>query len=368
MGSRAPSVALLAEAWADGSLHRYLHVDEKGRAQGALFLSRSTAVGDGGQMGFVVAPALTRCAALQLELEAIDLAFGEKGLHLLHRDVLGDDAGSIHNHRRLGFSVEGQFRAHGHDEYSYFTVKRMGLLRSDWEKVRAQAWARVEAVRKESPALQTYRLQILSDAGSWMADYVDQLVETWERAGHTVHVAHQVQSAMPADFCFCLSFSKLVPAEVRSLYKHTLVVHESDLPEGRGWAPMTWQILAGASQVPVTLLEAVDAVDAGPIYLQETIALTGTELNPEWRDLQGEATLRLCEQWVAAYPGVLSGARAQIGAGSVYPRRRPEDSRLEPTATLAEQFNLLRVADNERYPAFFEWRGRSYMLRIDPLK
>jgi len=32
--------------------------------------------------------------------------------------------------------------------------------------------------------------------------------------------------------------------------------------------------------------------------------------------------------------------------------------------TIREQMNLLRVVDNERYPAFFEWQGNRYYLAI----
>lgn len=368
MASRMSSVARLDDVWSEVGTQGYLHVDPAGVAQGALFFSRSTAIGCGTLVGFVVAPQARRHVALQLELEALDLAFFEKGHHQLHQDVLADDVLSIHRGRSLGFTVEGQFRDCGADGCADLKVTRMGILRKEWKSKRDEVESRLELLRSPSVSSQAYTIQILSDAGSWIASYVDQLVETWEAAGHTVRIAHQVQSATPADFCFCLSFSKLVPADVRRQFKHTLVVHESDLPEGRGWAPMTWQILSGADCIPVTLLEAVEAVDAGPIYLQEKIELTGAELNPEWRRLQGEATLRLCLKWVEAYPGVLAGARAQVGAGSAYPRRRPEDSRLDPAKTLAEQFNLLRVVDNERYPAFIEWRNRRYTVRIDPSK
>lgn len=192
-----------------------------------------------------------------------------------------------------------------------------------------------------------------------------RLAETWEAAGHTVRIATKIQNVVPADFCFCLSFSRIVPANVRKQFKHTLVVHESDLPAGRGWAPMTWQILLGQSHITVTLLEAVDELDAGPIYLQEMIELTGLELNSEWRGMQAESTLRLCSKWVATYPNILSERRAQAGAGTIYPRRRPEDSKLDVAKALAEQFHLLRVVDNEKYPAFFEWKNRRYTVRID---
>lgn len=211
-----------------------------------------------------------------------------------------------------------------------------------------------------------YLIQILTDEGSWFSPYANELANQWRLAGHDVQIAHSVEQAFPADFCFCLSFSRILSAVFRKQYTHTLVVHESDLPDGRGWAPMTWQILEGKSRIPVTLIEAVDAIDAGPIYLQEWILLNGTELNSEWRFLQARATQNLCKQWVASYPTILDGARAQVGSGVMYARRRPSDSRLDPHKTLAEQFNLLRVVDNEQYPAFFEMNGRVYVISISP--
>ena len=71
--------------------------------------------------------------------------------------------------------------------------------------------------------------------------------------------------------------------EFRSSFINTLVVHESELPKGHGWAPMTWQILEGKKQIPVTLLEAQNAVDSGQVYLREYIELKGTELEPYGR-------------------------------------------------------------------------------------
>jgi methionyl-tRNA formyltransferase len=194
---------------------------------------------------------------------------------------------------------------------------------------------------------------------------LDDLAEEWAAAGHDCQIAHDVSDVEPADFCFCLSFSKLLPALARTQFKNTLVVHESDLPKGRGWAPMTWQILEGSSRIQVTLIEAVDEVDAGPIYLQEWIKLDGTELNHEWRKMQAEATHRLCAEWVKSYPDVLVSAREQNGDPSFYSRRRPEDSRLDVSKPLVDQFDLLRIVDNEDYPAFFELDGKHFILEVN---
>ena len=127
---------------------------------------------------------------------------------------------------------------------------------------------------------------------------------------------------------------------------------------------MTWQIREGASCIKSAFFEAVAGFDAGPIHLQTSINLNGTELVNEWRKLQAEATINFCLQWVDRYRELIEAARHQTGEVSHYRRRRPADSRLDPERTLAEQFELLRVVDNDRYPAFFEWRGRCYELHV----
>ena len=127
---------------------------------------------------------------------------------------------------------------------------------------------------------------------------------------------------------------------------------------------MTWQILEGASSIPITLFEAVANLDAGSIYLQQTIALQGQELAEEWRVLLAQATSDLCLAWFDRYEDVVSSAQPQQGEASNYRRRRPADSQLNPESSLAEQFNLLRVVDNASYPAFFIWQNKRYDLVI----
>jgi len=115
----------------------------------------------------------------------------------------------------------------------------------------------------------------------------------------------------------------------------------------------------------VTLFEAAERVDSGPIYAQRWIEFEGHELVDELRSSQAEATLELCRWFVDAYPASAAQGREQAGEESFYHRRRPADSALDPEKTIAEQFNILRVVDNKRYPAFFEHNRRRYRLLID---
>jgi methionyl-tRNA formyltransferase len=51
--------------------------------------------------------------------------------------------------------------------------------------------------------------------------------------------------------------------------------------------------------------------------------------------------------------------------GVMLSKRSPEDSRLDPNKTIAEQFNLIRVADSIRYPSFFELLGKRYLVYVE---
>ena len=209
-----------------------------------------------------------------------------------------------------------------------------------------------------------FKIVILSDSTSWINSTVEVLAADWNQLGHEVFWFHDLHGLPTGNLCFCLSFSQLVPPLIRQQFKHTLVVHESDLPAGKGWSPLSWQILEGKNRIPITLIEAADEVDSGLIYAQRWVDFEGHELVDELREGQARATKEICQWFVDRYPESLSEAREQQGRESFYARRRPKDSQLDPNKTIAEQFNILRVVDSERYPAFFDLNGNRFYLKI----
>ena len=69
--------------------------------------------------------------------------------------------------------------------------------------------------------------------------------------------------------------------------------------------------------------------------------------------------------FVEDYPRIISRGTDQSGKSFYYKKRGPSDSKLDPNKTIMEQFNLLRVVDNKRYPAYFELNGTRYILKIE---
>lgn len=211
------------------------------------------------------------------------------------------------------------------------------------------------------------KITIVSDADSWSGGFIGDLRTELECAGHAVRLIHDPKQIEDGDVALFLSLGRIVPPALLRRHAHNLVVHASALPHGRGWSPLTWQVLEGRNEIPVSLLEAADGVDSGEVYAQRTLRFHGHELLPEMHRAVADATRELCGDFIARYPFVLGEARAQSGEATYYPRRRPGDSRLDPDKTLREQFNLLRVSDAERYPAFMEIAGRSYEVRLTPV-
>ncbi len=66
-----------------------------------------------------------------------------------------------------------------------------------------------------------------------------------------------------------VSYYKIIPKKYLARSKHNLVIHESDLPTGRGMSPLFWQIINGKKDIIFSLFECSNKVDDGKIYLKK---------------------------------------------------------------------------------------------------
>lgn len=203
---------------------------------------------------------------------------------------------------------------------------------------------------------------LLDNKNSWMVPYARDLETALTEKGHFVTWCNSAADIPPGDCAFLLSCEKLVPDEALKHSTHNLVIHASALPKGKGWSPLTWQILEGKNDIPVTLFEAEKKVDNGPIYDTRVVHFEGHELLDEMREQIGRTINDMALRFVEQYPP--KHATPQEGEETFYPRRKTEDSEIDPEKSMTEIFNGLRVADNERYPAFFHHKGKTYILKI----
>lgn len=205
---------------------------------------------------------------------------------------------------------------------------------------------------------------LVDDRTSWFVPYAAKLREQLAREGMDVVLIHDKKEAPGGDISFLLSCVRIVGADFLEKYQHNIVVHASDLPAGKGFTPLKWQIREGKDEIVFTMFEAVEAVDAGPWYQKEKLAFAGTELLGELQEKAAEKIIDMCVIYAKNSPDF--PPREQSGEESFYRRPGRQDDELDIDKTLREQINHLRTADNERFPAWFSYRGRKYTLKIYP--
>lgn len=204
---------------------------------------------------------------------------------------------------------------------------------------------------------------VIDNKNNWFYKRALGLVKKIKNPGHKCKLYDSQKKVLKnSDVTFFLGHEGYITKENRSKSKYNIVVHASDLPKGKGMSPTTWQILEGKNKIPVTLFEVAGGIDAGDYYLKDSFKLNGTELINEWQE-----QLYLCiERMIIKFIKNINNLEPikQKGGSTGYKRRSPKDSELDISKSLKSQINLLRVVDNENYPAFFVYKNKKYIVKI----
>lgn len=207
------------------------------------------------------------------------------------------------------------------------------------------------------------KISILTDnKTSWFIPFGNKLASSLSNLGHDCVYVFSKMEIPEGDICFLLSCSSLIKDEILKRNRNNIVVHASDLPAGKGFSPLQWQILQGNNEIVLTLFEAVSEVDAGPYYFKKKIDFKGDELYDDLRSKLGEIVIDMCIEFVEEYDSI--HAKLQFGKETFFRKRSVEDDKIDVNKTIAEQFNLFRIADNENHPLWFYYKNRKFYLKI----
>ena len=109
----------------------------------------------------------------------------------------------------------------------------------------------------------------------------------------------------------------------------------------------------------MSLLEPAHPVDSGRIYSKFSVPLDKSDVADDISAKLEVLTVRCLDLAVSES---LPEPVEQVGDPGWLRRRTREDSRLDPDQTIRDQFDILRVSDPVRYPAFFELHGQRFEL------
>ena len=193
----------------------------------------------------------------------------------------------------------------------------------------------------------------------WLKKWIKQ-----NQSKHEIQLLRLKKELTGGDILFLISCSELISKSERNKFKKTLVIHASDLPKGRGWSPHVWEIINGANQITLSLLEAEDKVDAGDIWKKVKINVPKTDLYDQINELVFKEELGLMTFAADNFHSVMPYIQPEEEI-SFWPKRTPKDSEVNIHQSIDEQFDLIRICDPERFPAFFYKNGKKFKLRIE---
>jgi methionyl-tRNA formyltransferase len=202
----------------------------------------------------------------------------------------------------------------------------------------------------------------LCPKGSWVEPLVKAFLKKDLPVQSSLINDHKSLKDDPERILFILSYPEIISQNDLDLSALNIVAHASDLPKGRGMSPLTWQVLEGENRIPLTLFRCVKGLDEGDIVSQGFLELDGSELITEMREKMMSRFFEMIHSLLEKYPEIKF--RQQSGEASYYSKRTARDSELDLKKSLEENFNLLRVVDNENYPAFFVYKNKKYIVKI----
>lgn len=103
-----------------------------------------------------------------------------------------------------------------------------------------------------------------------------------------------------------VAYGKIIPESIIQLFSPGIInVHPSLLPKYRGPSPIETAILGGDNITGVSIMQLAKAMDAGPVYNQITVPLTGAETKADLYELLGG---RGVTQLLETLPSILDGS------------------------------------------------------------
>lgn len=162
--------------------------------------------------------------------------------------------------------------------------------------------------------------------------------------------------ATGAEMLFVLGWSQLLNAEAIETFPRGVIgSHPSDLPNGRGRAPIPWTILEDRRRSAVTLFRMTEGVDDGAILKQSGFDIPE---RPTARILYDLVAKTLARSFVELYDDFVAGEVNEIDQGGAHvswrAKRVPADGWIDFRAE-AEAVDRLVRAVSEPYPGAYSY-------------
>lgn len=170
------------------------------------------------------------------------------------------------------------------------------------------------------------------------------------------------QNPKEYDLIVLWSYRKII-RDVSS--KNVILFHSTDLPEGKGWAPIYYSISSGQKYFTISGILADEKVDSGDIVVKAKFKIKDNYTAEYIRKWDDEISIILVKKILEKFASKEIKGKKQIGVGTTNQRRTPEDNKIELKARFSEKINHLRACE-KNHPAFFYYNKIKYNIIVEP--
>ena len=102
---------------------------------------------------------------------------------------------------------------------------------------------------------------------NWLSSYCINYIKKNKNRG--IKIYYNFQKIKNYDYVFVLGYTRILPKILIERNKLVMVIHESNLPKGKGFSPLQWQILKNKKIIKINLIKLEPKVDSGDIIFTD---------------------------------------------------------------------------------------------------
>ena len=144
-----------------------------------------------------------------------------------------------------------------------------------------------------------------------------------------------------------------------------MIFHSSDLPNGKGWAPIYNAIAKEKEYFVITGILAAPIVDAGDIVVKAKFRIRPEYVAKDIRNYDNQISLLLVDKILTKFERGCIKGMSQIEKGSSYNKKRVlSDSEINIDKTFSSLIPHLRGCEDGTLP-YFIYSGVKYKVKIE---
>ncbi len=204
------------------------------------------------------------------------------------------------------------------------------------------------------------KVSILVDHKSWILKYARLLFKEIKKLNYSVTFARKHSEIKKGDILFILGCKNLLNKSVLIKNKFNLVIHESNLPKGKGMNPVSNQILKKKKKIICSMFNATQKMDNGPIVLKDSFEVKKNDFYEDWRLKQGMTTIKMCLKFLSLKSIVL---KKQKGKSTYFKKLNKNMFEIKVNSSIKKQHRILQAADFKKFVPFFKIKKKIFYIK-----